>query len=871
MSKETGIIPVDNVQEHQDMGLAPMMPDGQGPNLLVKFHSVMRGRYWIAIILAILLAGGGAAAGWFIPKPVWRAQGLIQIDATTVQVLPGQRVDAAFSDQVYESFVASQVALIMSPRVIDAAIKQADWGKFERAKLLGSEDNEKIQFQENLLATHKEKTQDIVVRFDDYNPEAAFVAVQNVIQAYDTFYGDGDVQKMNKQRDIVVRERDTARRAINGIEKQIEAITTDVGVDDLGPEFQIRVSDLFKHESRLMDLQAELVKTVGQEGMQEFIKKRQAAAKAAADALQDANAPKPPADAAANPAANPNPQNPAAPNPVAVAEAAPEETGPKMTPEQIDQFLSQSDPKMKELIQYKIYTYNNLQRVKDRYGAKHRITEEVQRTYAQAEADLEKYRQTLIILMGDDIIKTSVGGPQGVFGRQRLEAIKKELEAQIVRVESLRKQKEYLGKKMLEIKDLQRDIKPLKENLQVFEDQLRRITAQIEVSRRINIRHYGRKPLEPYTDLRKLFVALGGVGGIFVGFMVVFLFGLRDTRLRFVSNARSSIGQVTMLGVLPTLPDDLEDPIQAKLASHCVHQIRTLMQIRSGTAGSTVYAVTSPSSGDGKTSLVLSLGLSFAAAGKRTLMIDSDFTGRGLSTRVSKIIRRRIGSILQRDGWITEVQLNEALRVAKDSNKRLGEVLVQLGYLSQTDVSKALTVQENSSVGVLDVLHGEALADCVTSTGIDGLSILPIGGADSSHAPMLSPNMIRRILNDARSRYDVVVVDTGPVPDSVEASLVAAEADDVVLVVSSSTQRKMSEAALDHLFEVGASVQGVVFNRANDTDVNPFRLSTRFALREDDDKNTPDRGNLQRLGPVAGAVATSASGARDKRSDKSDS
>ena len=92
---------------------------------------------------------------------------------------------------------------------------------------------------------------------------------------------------------------------------------------------------------------------------------------------------------------------------------------------------------------------------------------------------------------------------------------------------------------------------------------------------------------------------------------------------------------MTLLGILPDLPDRLSDPEQAAIAAHCVHQIRTMLQINGGTEERRVFAVTSASPGDGKTSLTLALGLSYAACGTRTLLIDCDLVGAGLTARMN--------------------------------------------------------------------------------------------------------------------------------------------------------------------------------------------------------------------------------------------
>src|SRR5207237_1562321 len=114
---------------------------------------------------------------------------------------------------------------------------------------------------------------------------------------------------------------------------------------------------------------------------------------------------------------------------------------------------------------------------------------------------------------------------------------------------------------------------------------------------------------------------------------LLLLIGLIDACYRYSEEPTADMGGLTLLGILPNLPDRLTDPAQAATAAHCVHQIRTMLQINSS-EDRKVYAVTSASPGDGKTSLTLALGLSFAASGSRTLLIDCDLVGARLTARL---------------------------------------------------------------------------------------------------------------------------------------------------------------------------------------------------------------------------------------------
>ena len=79
------------------------------------------------------------------------------------------------------------------------------------------------------------------------------------------------------------------------------------------------------------------------------------------------------------------------------------------------------------------------------------------------------------------------------------------------------------------------------------------------------------RPLSAYRDTRYSLAGVGRPGGIVLGFGSVLLIGLINRRLNRPDDADGGLHDFAMLGVLPTLPDDLADAEQAALASHCVH------------------------------------------------------------------------------------------------------------------------------------------------------------------------------------------------------------------------------------------------------------------------------------------------------------
>jgi capsular exopolysaccharide synthesis family protein len=201
-----------------------------------------------------------------------------------------------------------------------------------------------------------------------------------------------------------------------------------------------------------------------------------------------------------------------------------------------------------------------------------------------------------------------------------------------------------------------------------------------------------------------------------------------------------------------------------------VHQIRVMLQVHAGSGGPVVYHVTSACPGEGKTSLVASLALSYAAAGHNTLVVDADLIGQRLTHGYG---------LEERPGF------REALAA-----------------------------------------HGGAKVDggrCdVYGAGVANLSVMPAGLSDGRDACAISSAIVERVMASLRKRYDVILVDSGPILGSLEALVVSQVSDGVILTISREQQKPLVDRAVKQLKSVGARIAGMVFNKAERSD---FRRS----------------------------------------------
>lgn len=275
---------------------------------------------------------------------------------------------------------------------------------------------------------------------------------------------------------------------------------------------------------------------------------------------------------------------------------------------------------------------------------------------------------------------------------------------------------------------------------------------------RISIAARGHLPSVPSKDWSLTASSFGALFGAFFGTSVICLLGLFDRRCRFIADVEMLNAEIPLLGTIPDQEIGRQDTNERSQIA--IHELRNTLEIARGTNDSHSYCITSPDVGDGKTSLTLALGASFALAGHRTLVIDTDLQHSGM-TRV-------------------------------------------LGL--------------DTSTGLSEFLNGEKLPECIHTTTTPGLSIMPAGHDDGFGPERLSGEPFNVLLKQALLTYDTVLVDTTPLLGGLEASLIAVLCDRVVLTLQRNQDSRLASDALRRLEQLGASCAGIVFNRALPSD-----------------------------------------------------
>jgi len=269
----------------------------------------------------------------------------------------------------------------------------------------------------------------------------------------------------------------------------------------------------------------------------------------------------------------------------------------------------------------------------------------------------------------------------------------------------------------------------------------------------------------PPAPHKKKTLAVGLVLGTIAALGIACIRDWMDDRLRTPEAVKAAlnmpvIGAVPVIGTAFTAADRGQivhnDPFGEAAESY--RTLRTALQFGLPKGVKTLL-ITSPASGDGKSTLVSNLAIAIAQTGKRVLVIDADFRAP---------MQHRLFGVKDRIGFATVLGSDDPM------------------------------------------------SEAIQRTEVEGLDVLPCGPIPPNPAEMLNSQSFTDHLNDLADKYDLVLIDSPPVTAVADARILAASADATMLVVrpDGSTRRHTIDAR-DGLRSVGARIIGVAVNRAH--------------------------------------------------------
>ncbi|HVS72499.1 MAG TPA: hypothetical protein VHQ47_14685 [Phycisphaerae bacterium] len=785
-------------------------------NPLAVVHRIMRGRYWLAILLAVVIGGGLAYYGYKKGQVLYTSTAMVRFRAVMPAIL--YHNDQNGMMPMFDSFVDSQVLLMRSQRVTDMAMQSDDWRALHRPNTPEAA----ADFVKSLNVWRDERGGEMVqVSFTDKDPNAAMIAARAVIESYQKIYGDSDFGDDSRRMQTLEDRKNSLTNEIKGYNQQIQSIATEFGSDALEETYQYKISQLNNIETALNDVHLKVTTLADQ------------------PATAPAAATLPAASAAAG---------------AGTAQAAAATQPAQLTPEEI----AKQDSAMAAKLKVRDDEQQKIAIMKISMNDKHPAVIHERAILGEINKDIAKYAAAYSPPVGagaDGKPLPAMSELDELRAReQRLKALFEQSKAEVL----------DLGRKALQIKALRQQADEDRAKLEETQNRIEQLNLESTGTGRISVVSTGDRPGLPSRDTRKSYAASGGMGGVLFGIGVVAILGLLDRRLKTSHDAKTKgMHGMEMLGVLPHLTASALETESAALAAHCVHGVRASLQVAAG-GNKMTYAITSPAAGEGKTSLVLALGMSFAATGARTLLIDCDLIGGGMSHRVKGLAKTSVMTALLAQDRVDKHKLKEAAQRAQATGRSLEDVLVDMNLLTHEEIQESLEAWNARPQGLMDVVGGASLLGAVQCMGERRLSVLTLASAGAEDVHRLSPKKLSRLLESAKKHYDVVLVDTGPVLGSLEAVMISGLVDSVLMVVSRGTRREMAARAIDRLEAAGGRPRGVVFNRADSRDATYASSSSHTSVtsrRSSSDvlvaKRTPSGlERYERMGPLVAAVAS---------------
>ncbi len=374
-------------------------------------------------------------------------------------------------------------------------------------------------------------------------------------------------------------------------------------------------------------------------------------------------------------------------------------------------------------------------------------------TLIAAKADLEEARAALAQVCRDARARIERAYQLAQSNADGLRAALKEQESQAL----------SLSRVLVEYNELKRNAEADRE---LYESILTRmketdLAGKLETTNiRINDRaHVPARPFKPHK-LKNILQA--AAVGLVLGILLVLVVHLMDDRVRRVEDFELSLG-IPVLAMVPRV----ELPTAAERAtvvltdvesqpSETFRGLRASLLLDSVGREAHCIMVVSASAAEGKSLVAANMAAIFAQNGERTLLIDGD--------------------------------------------------------LRRPSVHKLMHL--NDRKGFPDLLEGKAAwEEAVSSSPHESLDIMTGHGASRDPAPLLASARLGPVLQEARKRYDRIVVDCPPLFGVSDSLLLLSHVDGVVLVaLYNRTHRRAIAEASQKLLDGEAPILGAVIN-----------------------------------------------------------
>ncbi|MFQ5501911.1 MAG: GumC family protein [Phycisphaerae bacterium] len=718
---------------------------------------ILRQRLVLILVVWIILSGLGVGFTFFmrVYYPVYRAESLVRVDSVRPKDVTNPLQTELIQEQLIERELQTQALLARSETVLANALKDPDLRRtewFVEAQEDARDRGEKVEDQliDILGVSPIRDTNFIRITAGWRVPKEVALIVNTVVQEYLKLIEGHQERSISESKDQLDEELIRTRKLLSAKKEAIDNFRQTRDYSDLS--VQAAAQRTLELTAALVELEVEVQ---GYKSQWESIKSFSAGELPITADLQE---------------------------------------------------ILAKDPLIYQLDQALMIAEQNYERYRQSYGEKHQIVRNARIERDAAEARVSEERAVKTLSFQNQMIQQAErnvleGNEQVVLLQQQVNLAKAEQR------DLENKRAEYISMEE-EIDILQLQVEKLSEKRDQLEIILRQEqTVQIGVSTKALV------PERISSPQLTIWIPAGVLLGLLASVGLAFLLELTDQSVRTSRDVVRT--HLPVLGTIPTTDDDEVEIDRVETASldapHSIvaeafRTLRANLFFSAPAEQQGVILITSPSGGNGKTTVATNLAISVALSGRRVLLVDANFRRASLP---------KIFPNMKPEG--------------------LSNILIGQGQL----------------------------ADYVTQTAIPGLDVLSAGPIPPNPAELLGSSYLRDVVVDARVHYDQVLFDGPPVLLVSDAMVLAGAVDGCLLVCE---YRRTSRGALQrtqaNLQAISARVFGAVLNQVQSRAGGYFRKAYRefYEYNEPDEESDETTATRLEASTVSAATVTAEPG-----------
>lgn len=365
-------------------------------------------------------------------------------------------------------------------------------------------------------------------------------------------------------------------------------------------------------------------------------------------------------------------------------------------------------------------------------------------------------------------------------------------------IESLKILRDTYQKKMSKLPLLEQKLLELERDIKVKESLYTLLLEKLEETKiaeagvigTANIIDKAIVPEKPVKPNKKLTLAIGGVLGIFLGILLVFVVEYADKSIKDEEEVKRIARGSVILGRVPRfeLKKGQDKPELIVLNSPTSPQAESIKLVATNinysiTPEPKVIEITSPGPSEGKTLTAANLAISYAQNGIKTLLLDLDMR----KPRVEKV----------------------------------------LGL-------------ERFNIGIVNHILKDVPVERIIQNYMENLDVIPVGPIPPNPSSLLTSKKFVDLFNKLKEQYEKIIIDLPPVLAAADALIISKYTDGLVLVVRAGGTLKHSlKIALENIKTSSANLLGLVINDINEKSSNYYY----YYYYEDGEKKKRRRKN----------------------------